>query len=152
MITNYTEHLKSYWKSKDLTFIATFKRINKNAGFFNHFTNPVSKMKLYYPDFDGVEVLNKRVSFYYGNNSTLLDGAYYKVELEHTDNEHWQSNCSLLLYPGTGPAELFYKPFKHPGHLCGILKINVLDGEGKLDRQIGANILAALGKANFIMQ
>jgi 5-methylcytosine-specific restriction enzyme subunit McrC len=67
-------------------------------------------------------------------------------------NEHWHSNCSLLLYPGTGPAELFYKPFKHPGHLCGILKINVLDREGKLDQQIGENILAALGKANFIMQ
>lgn len=92
MITNYTEQLKSYWKSKDLTFIATFKRINKNAGFFNHFTNPVSKMKLYYPEFDGVEVLDKRVSFYYGNNSTLSDGAYYKVELEHTDNPKGKNN------------------------------------------------------------
>ena len=92
MITNYTERLKSYWKSKDLTFIATFKRINKNAGFFNHFTNPVSKMKLYYPEFDGVEVLDKRVSFYYGNNSTLLDGAYYKVELEYVENPKGKNN------------------------------------------------------------
>lgn len=89
---NYTEQLKSYWKSKDLTFIATFKRINKNAGFFNHFTNPVSKMMLYYPDFEGVEVLDKRVSFYYGNNYSLSDGAYYKVELEHVDNPKGKNN------------------------------------------------------------
>ncbi|MCB0536059.1 MAG: ATP-binding protein [Bacteroidetes bacterium] len=89
---NYTEQLKSYWKSKDLTFIATFKRINKNAGFFNHFTNPVSKMKLYYPEFDGVEVEDKRVSFYYGNNSSLSDGAYYKVELKHVENPKGKNN------------------------------------------------------------
>jgi len=91
-MTNYTEQLKNYWKSRDLAFIATFKRINKNAGFFNHFTNPVSKRKLYYPEFDGVEVLDKRVSFYYGNNSSLLDGAYYKVEIEHTDNPKGKNN------------------------------------------------------------
>ncbi|MGV8815646.1 MAG: ATP-binding protein [Gelidibacter sp.] len=91
-MTNYTERLKSYWKSKDLTFIATFKRINKNVGFFNHFTNPISKLTLYYPEFDGVEVLDKRVSFYYGNNSTLSDGAFYKIELEHTDNPKGKNN------------------------------------------------------------
>lgn len=89
---NYTEQLKSFWRSKDLTFIAAFKRINKNAGFFNHFTNPVSKMKLYYPDFDGVEVEDKRVSFYYGNNSSLSDGAYYKVELKHVENPKGKNN------------------------------------------------------------
>lgn len=91
-MTNYTERLKSYWKSKDLTFIATFKRINKNAGFFNHFTNPVSEMKLYYPEFDGVEVLDKRVSFYYGNNKVLIDGLFYKVELQHSDNPKGKNN------------------------------------------------------------
>ena len=91
-MTNYTERLKSYWKSKDLIFIATFKRINKKAGFFNHFTNPVSKMKLYYPDFEGVEVEDKRVSFYYGNNSSLSDGAYYKVELKHVENPKGKNN------------------------------------------------------------
>lgn len=48
---NYTEQLKSFWRSKDLTFIAAFKRINKNAGFFNHFTNPVVQKKLISPDF-----------------------------------------------------------------------------------------------------
>ncbi|MCM8568893.1 ATP-binding protein [Gramella jeungdoensis] len=91
-MTNYTNRLKKYWKSKDLAFIATFKRINKNAGFFNHFTNPTNKMKLFYPDFDGVEVLDKRVSFYYGNNPNLSDGAYYKVELEHTNNPKGKNN------------------------------------------------------------
>lgn len=95
-MTDYIEQLKNYWKSKDLAFIAIFKRINKNAGFFNHFTNPVSKMKLYYPEFDGVEVLDKRVSFYYGNNSRLLDGAYYKIELEHTDNPKGKNNPYAL--------------------------------------------------------
>ncbi|WP_092577676.1 sacsin N-terminal ATP-binding-like domain-containing protein [Hyunsoonleella jejuensis] len=89
---NYTEQLKKYWKSKDLAFIATFKRFNKNAGFFNHFTNPISRMKLYYPEFDGVEVLDKRVSFYYSNSSTLSDGSYYKVELGHTDNPKGKNN------------------------------------------------------------
>lgn len=96
-MNNYTEQLKSYWKSKDLTFIATFKRINKNAGFFNHFTNPISKMKLYYPEFDGVEVLDKRVSFYYGNNSTLSDGAYYKIVLEHTYDPKGKNNPYSLV-------------------------------------------------------
>lgn len=45
---NYTEQLKKYWKSKDLAFIATFKRINKNAGLFNDLINPVSLKKLCY--------------------------------------------------------------------------------------------------------
>ncbi len=89
---NYIDKLKSHWKSKDLAFIATFKRVNNNAGFFNHFTNPVSKMKLYYPDFDGVEVLDKRVSFYYDDSSALSDGAYYKVTLEHTVNPKGKNN------------------------------------------------------------
>lgn len=78
-MTDYTNRLKKYWKSKDLIFIPSFKRVNKNAGFFNHFTNPISKMILYYPEFNGVEVLDKRVSFYHGNNSDLIDGTFYKV-------------------------------------------------------------------------
>lgn len=49
-------------------------------------------MKLYYPDFDGVEVEDKRVSFYYGNNSSLSDGAYYKVELKHVENPKGKNN------------------------------------------------------------
>ncbi len=91
-MTNYTERLKSCWKTNDLIFVATFKRINNSVGFFNHFTNPISKTILYYPDLDSVEVLDKRVSFYYGNNSSLIDGVYYKVELEHTDNPKGKNN------------------------------------------------------------
>ena len=96
-MNDYIKQLKDHWKSKDLVFIATFKRINKTAGFFNHFTNPVSKMKLYYPEFKGVEVLDNRVSFYYGNNSTLIDGAFYKVGLNHTDNPKGKNNPYSLV-------------------------------------------------------
>lgn len=89
---NFSEQLKSYWKTKDLSFIATFKRVNKNAGFFIHFTNPISKMKLFYPEFDGMEISDKRVSFYYVDSSALIDGAYYKVTLEYTDNPKGKNN------------------------------------------------------------
>lgn len=89
---NYKEQLKNHWKSKDLTFIAAFKKMNNKTGFFNHFTNPVSKLKLYYPEFDGVEILDKRVSFYYTNATELIDGDYYNVELEHTDNPKGKNN------------------------------------------------------------
>jgi hypothetical protein len=91
-MTKYTEKLKSYWKSKELVFIATFKRINNNSGVFNHFTNPVNKMKLYYPEFDGKEVLDKRVSFHYENNKILTDGLFYKVELHYTDKPEGKNN------------------------------------------------------------
>lgn len=89
---NYTQQLRNYWKSNDLTFIATFKRFNKKAGFFIQFINPVSKMKLYYPSFDGVEVLDKRVSFYYADNSSLKDDYYYKVTLGHSENPNGKNN------------------------------------------------------------
>ena len=89
---DYTEKLKSYWKTKDMAFIAVFKRINKNGGFFCRFINPKSKMELHYPNFDDVEVLDRRVSFYYGNNSSLLDDNYYKVELKYTDNPKGKNN------------------------------------------------------------
>jgi len=89
---NYTDRLKGYWKSKNLTFIAKFKRFNKNVGFFNDFTNPISKMKLYYPEFDGVEVLDRRVSFYCGNSANLIDGDFYNVELEYTDSPKGKNN------------------------------------------------------------
>ncbi len=89
---NYIEQLKKYWQSKDLTFIAAFKKINDNAGFFNHFINSISLMQLYYPEFDDIEVLDKRVSFYYGKAQELRDGFYYKVELDDTDNPNGKNN------------------------------------------------------------
>ncbi|MDO7173881.1 sacsin N-terminal ATP-binding-like domain-containing protein [Mariniflexile sp. AS56] len=91
-MTNYIERLKDYWKSKDLIFIATYTKHKGNSGFFNHFTNPESKMRLYYPEFDGVEIIDKRVSFYYNNDTELIDGNYYKVELEFIDKTKGKNN------------------------------------------------------------
>jgi len=89
---DYTEQLKNYWKSKDLAFIATLHKINENQGFFNHFTNPVSKMKLFYPVFDDVEVDEKRVSFFYGDSKYLKHGDFYKVELAYTEKPYEKNN------------------------------------------------------------
>jgi hypothetical protein len=91
-VTNFTEQLKKYWKSENLVFTATYKKVNKNTGFFNHFLNPESKMKLYYPSIDEVEVLDKRVSFYYRSNKELIDGDFYKVELVYTENPKGKNN------------------------------------------------------------
>lgn len=89
---NFVEELKIYWKAGDLIFIATFNKVNNKHGYFRNFINPLNKMKLYYPEYDGVEVLDKRISFYYDNNSNLSDGTYYKVELENTDNPKGKNN------------------------------------------------------------
>lgn len=89
---NYTEELKEYWQSKDFSFIATLKKINPNTGFFNHFINPVNSMQLYYPEFDEIEVLDKRVSFYFGEANKLDDGMYYKIVLEYNVNADPRNN------------------------------------------------------------
>lgn len=89
---NYTEQLKKYWLSKDLTFIATLNKINSNQGFFNHFINPASKMRLFYPVFDEIELEDKRVSFFYPNSKKLNHGDYYKVSLAFTDNPNGKNN------------------------------------------------------------
>jgi hypothetical protein len=89
---NLVEELKIYWKAEDLIFIATFNKVDNKHGYFINFINPLNKMQLYYPEYDGVEVLDKRISFYYGNNSNLSDGSYYKVELDHTDNPKGKNN------------------------------------------------------------
>src|SRR5690625_6765639 len=49
-------------------------------------------MKLYHPEFDGVEVLDRRVSFYCGNSANLIDGDFYNVELEYTDSPKGKNN------------------------------------------------------------
>ena len=89
---NYTEQLKKHWQSKDLSFIAILKKININTGFFNQFVNPDSLMQLYYPELDENEILDKRVSFYYGEANKLEDGFYYKIVLEHSDNADPRNN------------------------------------------------------------
>jgi len=93
---DYTEQLKKHWRSKDLIFIASLYKINDFQGFFNHFTNPVSKMTLYYPVIDDIEVDDKRVSFFYGDSKELNHGDYYKVELEFNEKTNSKNNPYLL--------------------------------------------------------
>lgn len=89
---NYTEQLKSYWKTDSLSFIAVFKRFKQKEGFFNDLINPVSLKKLRYPEFDDVKVNNKNVSFYIPNASNLIDGHYYKIDLEYADSLKRKNN------------------------------------------------------------
>lgn len=92
MATNYTEQLRNYWKTDSLSFIAVFKRYKTKEGFFNHLTNPVSLKKLRYPEFDDVKVVDKNVSFYIPNASNLIDGHYYKIDLEYADSLKRKNN------------------------------------------------------------
>ena len=92
MLINYTEQLKNYWKSNDLIFIATFNKVDNKHGYFINFINPESKMTLLYPEFDEILVKEKRVSFIYFKVNKLINGDYYKVELEHTDNPKGKNN------------------------------------------------------------
>ena len=65
-------------------------------------------------------------------------------------NEHWKSNCSILLYPGEKQEKIFHQPFHHPKHSCGIMKMNVLDSNGKLDKTIGEKIITAFQNEGFL--
>ncbi|OAD90278.1 hypothetical protein A7A78_06945 [Aequorivita soesokkakensis] len=65
-------------------------------------------------------------------------------------NDHWKSNCSILLYPGVKQEKIYHQPFKFPDHSCGILKMNVLDNDGVLDKEIGEKIIMAFEGASFI--
>ena len=49
------ERLKNYWQTPALVFIAIFKKISNNQGYFNQFINPISKRKIFYPEFEGIE-------------------------------------------------------------------------------------------------
>jgi hypothetical protein len=89
---NYTEQLKKHWKSRDLIFIATYTKHKGNTGFFNSFINSDNKKRLYYLECDDVEIIDKRVSFYYNNGNELIDGEYYKVELEYSENSKRKNN------------------------------------------------------------
>jgi 5-methylcytosine-specific restriction enzyme subunit McrC len=65
-------------------------------------------------------------------------------------NDHWASNCSILLYPGVKQEKIYHKQFSFPDHTCGILKMNVLDNDGVLDKRIGEKIITAFEDAGFI--
>lgn len=65
-------------------------------------------------------------------------------------NDHWNSKFSILLYPGINQTNIFHREFDFPDHSCGILKMNVLDDEGKLDQKIGQRIIAVFESAKLI--
>lgn len=89
---DYTERLKKYWKTESLSFIATFTRFKTIEGFFNDFINPVSLKKLFYPEFDGITVENKKVSFYVPAAQKLKDGNFYKVDLVFSKDASKKNN------------------------------------------------------------
>lgn len=65
-------------------------------------------------------------------------------------NDHWKSKFSILLYPGAQQTPIYYSKFSYPNHFCGILKINVLDAENKLDQRIGERLLGAFEGVGFL--
>lgn len=94
---DYTIQLKRYWKTNDLSFVATLKKSEDNKfGFFIDFINPISNLKLLYPTFDDIQIENKRVSMYFKQVEDLLDGACYKVELEFNSKALAKNNPYLL--------------------------------------------------------
>jgi hypothetical protein len=112
---NYAEELKYIWKKKDLSFIATFKKVDNKHGYFIDFKNPVSKRRLYYPVINGVQVSDKRISFPYGNSLELKDGDLYTVDLAYTNSPKGKNNPyslsikKVILFKQTAIIELLSK-------------------------------------------
>lgn len=100
-MTDFTEKLKKYWKSESLSFISTFTRFKTKEGFFNDFINPVSLKTLFYPEFDGIDIENKKVSFYLPNALNLKDDNYYKVDLAYSEKANKKNNPYSLIVQGT---------------------------------------------------
>lgn len=96
-MTNYTDKLKSYWKTDSLSFIAVFNRFKTNEGFFNDFITPENLKILYYPEFDGIQIQNKKVSFYVPNSQKLQDGNYYKIDLVYSEKSNKKNNPYSLV-------------------------------------------------------
>lgn len=89
---DFTEQLKKYWKTESLSFIATFTKFKEKEGFFNNFINLKSLKTLFYPEFDGMSIKNKKVSFYIPNSQKLLDGNYYKIDLAYSEKANKTNN------------------------------------------------------------
>lgn len=98
---NYTKKLKDYWKTESLSFIATFTRFKTKEGFFNDFINPISLKTLIYPEFDGIDIKNKKVSFYIPDAQKLKHGNYYKVDLAYSEKANKIKNPYSLMVTGT---------------------------------------------------
>jgi hypothetical protein len=121
-MTDFTEKLKKYWKSESLSFIATFTRFKTKEGFFNDFINPVSLKTLFYPEFDGIDIENKKVSFYIPNAQNLQDGNYYKVELSYSEKANKKNNPYSLIVQGM--TILDHEVIKN--HINGSINENLL--------------------------
>ena len=52
--------------------------------------------------------------------------------------------------PEQSKKKYIIKPFQFPDHSCGILKMNVLDENGLLDKEIGEKIIIAFKEEGFI--
>lgn len=94
---DYTEQLKKYWKTNQFSFIAILKKNADNKfGFFIDFINPINNLKLLYPTFEDIQIEDKRVSLYNKKVQNLIDGDFYKVELEYNSNAIAKNNPYLL--------------------------------------------------------
>ena len=102
-MTNYTEQLKRYWKSKDLAFIAELNKIDEKHGYFKNFTNPSNRKLIEYPEFLDFQLDENRVSFIYFQVASLVHGNYYKVELDHTNNPKGKNNPYSLRIKSISP-------------------------------------------------
>ncbi|MGO3183605.1 MAG: McrC family protein [Aequorivita sp.] len=65
-------------------------------------------------------------------------------------NDHWNSKFSILLYPGAHQTDIFRREFHFPDHSCGVLKVNVLAEDGKLDQRIGVRLIMAFERVGFL--
>ncbi len=91
-MVNYTQLLKEIWKSDDLSFFSRFSKYKEKEGFFNDFVNPYTQHKIFYPDTEHVQVVDRRISFYHPNCANYIDGDYYKVELQYTTTPKGKNN------------------------------------------------------------
>lgn len=100
---NYTEQLKEYWNTDNLTFIATLNKINDEHGYFLNFINPVDKKTLDYPSFEGVEIMDDRISFIYFKVTDLEQNELYKVKLMYTSSPKGKNNPYSLKVKSVKP-------------------------------------------------
>ncbi len=84
-MNDYTERLKKYWHSKDLTFVAYLNKINDKQGRFERFINPTNGRRIFYPEFDELQIEDKQVSFFFANAHDLNHGEHCKVRLGFTN-------------------------------------------------------------------
>lgn len=132
-MTNYIDRLKKYWKTDSLSFIATFSKYKIKEGFFNDFINPLSLKKLFYPESDDIEMTQNRVSFYVPNASNLMDGHYYKVDLDYSAKASKKNNPYSL-------------------EITSISPLNQKDVENHLARSTNEDLLKSVFKIKSILE